>query len=537
MPPGLGVARSGSGPRSPGCPAPQERVTGVTLADGTTISADLVVNAAGPWCNRLNELAGVDLRWTLTPTRVQTVYRSWPSELGRLPIGADVSTGIYFRPESGGQQVLVGSVLAEDEEEIVADPDDFKRVPDADFTEMKLAAFHHRIPGLEPRGEISGIAGLYTINREDVHPVVGPTGRDGFWVANGFSGHGFKLAPAIGSMVAQAVSGRAHGFRHRRPHGVLLRRSGADRRRRQERARLMRYLDGSAVRQALPMADAIVAMEHAFTGVTETPLRSVVGPSLVMPGTLDGVMAVKVVSIVPGNPVGLVVVFGEDGSPIGVVDGPTVTAIRTGAVAGLATKLLARPDAGTLAMLGAGAMAFDQVAAVQAVRPIERVLVWSRSPEKARALAERVGGEAVADVSAAVAEADVISCATPATTPLFEADLVRPGTHVNAVGAFTPEMAELAPRSPRPCLRRRRRHRRSSRGGRRPHPGGSGPRHDIARPPRRNCPSGRGGRHRLQERRHRRPGRRRRRPSPRHGRSARPRCRPDLTRADPSVCS
>lgn len=207
----------------------------------------------------------------------------------------------------------------------------------------------------------------------------------------------------------------------------------------------MRYLDGSAVRQVLPMADAIVAMEHAFTGVTETPLRSVVGPSLVMPGTLDGVMAVKVVSIVPGNPVGLVIVFGEDGSPIGIVDGPTVTAIRTGAVAGLATKLLARPDAGTLAMLGAGAMAFDQVAAIQAVRPIERVLIWSRSPEKARALAERIGGEAVADVSAAVAAADVISCATPATSPLFDADLVGPGTHVNAVGAFTPEMAELAP--------------------------------------------------------------------------------------------
>ena len=207
----------------------------------------------------------------------------------------------------------------------------------------------------------------------------------------------------------------------------------------------MRYLDAETVRQALSMADAIVAMEHAFTGVSETPLRSVVGPSLVMPGTLDGVMAVKVVSIVPGNPVGLVVVFGEGGSPIGIVDGPTVTAIRTGAVAGLATRLLARPDAGTLAMLGAGAMAFDQIAAVEAVRPIERVLVWSRSPEKARALAERTGGEIVADVSAAVGEADVISCATPATTPLFEADAVRPGTHVNAVGAFTPEMAELAP--------------------------------------------------------------------------------------------
>jgi glycine/D-amino acid oxidase-like deaminating enzyme len=127
-------------------------------------------------------------------------------------VGADASTGIYFRPESAGQQVLVGSVLAEDEEEVVDDPDSFRRVPDADFTQMKLAAFHHRIPALEARGNVSGIAGLYTINREDVHPVVGPTGRDGFWVANGFSGHGFKLAPAIGSMVAQAFTGVSTDF-------------------------------------------------------------------------------------------------------------------------------------------------------------------------------------------------------------------------------------------------------------------------------------------------------------------------------------
>ncbi len=188
------------------------RVTGVQLSDGSEISADLVINAAGPWCNQLNAMAGADLRWTLTPTRIQTVYRSWPSDLGPIPVGADASTGIYFRPESGGQQVLVGSVLAADEEEIVDDPDDYKRVPDAEFTEIKLAAFHHRVPGLEARGGVSGIAGLYTINREDVHPVVGPSGVDGLWVANGFSGHGFKLAPSIGSMVAQAFTGSAIEF-------------------------------------------------------------------------------------------------------------------------------------------------------------------------------------------------------------------------------------------------------------------------------------------------------------------------------------
>jgi glycine/D-amino acid oxidase-like deaminating enzyme len=189
-----------------------ERVNGVVLADGSKVEVDLVINAAGPWCNQLNSMAGADIRWTLTPTRIQTVYRSWPADLGPLPTGADISTGIYFRPESAGQQVLVGSVLPEDEEEVVDDPDDFKRVPDQDFTALKLAAFHHRVPGLAARGNVSGIAGLYTINREDVHPILGPTGVDGFWVANGFSGHGFKLAPAIGSMIARQITGTAAEF-------------------------------------------------------------------------------------------------------------------------------------------------------------------------------------------------------------------------------------------------------------------------------------------------------------------------------------
>jgi alanine dehydrogenase len=205
----------------------------------------------------------------------------------------------------------------------------------------------------------------------------------------------------------------------------------------------MRFLNAETSRHALPMADAIEAMEHAFTGDSEAPLRSLVGPSLVMPGRLDGLMAVKVVSIVPGNPVGMVVVFDEDGSPLGIVDGPTITAIRTGAVSGLATRLMARDDVATLAMLGSGAMAYDQVEGVRGVRPIERVLVWSRALDHAEALAERVGGEAVADPDEAVSQADVVSCATAATEPLFRETSVRPGTHVNAIGAFKPEMIEV----------------------------------------------------------------------------------------------
>jgi ornithine cyclodeaminase len=205
----------------------------------------------------------------------------------------------------------------------------------------------------------------------------------------------------------------------------------------------MRYLNSAETRQALPMLDAIREMEHAFSGEWEAPLRSMVGGSLVMPGRLDDVIAVKVVSTVPGNPAGLVVVFGPDGAPLGMVHGPTLTAIRTGAVVGLATAMLAPRNVSTMAMLGSGAMAFDQVAAIRAVRSIDRVLVWSRDRSNARLFAEMVGGEPVADPNEAVAEADVVACATPSRQPLFTESVVRQSVHVNAIGAFTPEMVEL----------------------------------------------------------------------------------------------
>lgn len=88
-------------------------------------------------------------------------------------------------------------------------------------------------------------------------------------------------------------------------------------------------------------------------------------------------------------------------------------------------------------------MAADQVEGVRAVRPITRVLVWSRTRQRAEALADRVGGEVVLEAAEAVAAADVVCTATPATEPLFPDEAVRSGTHINAVGAFTPDMAEV----------------------------------------------------------------------------------------------
>jgi sarcosine oxidase subunit beta len=186
------------------------RVEGVDLSDGTSIDAPVVVNAAGPWGPRLAAMAGFDFApWTITPIRAQVIYREWDQSAvpGPIPVVGDGSSGIYFRPEASGQNILVGSIREEDEQEIVEDPDVFNGNIDAGFRDVKIHGLHHRIPSLPYRGQITGLAGMYTMNFDDVHPVVGPTELDGFIVANGFSGHGFKEAPSIASMIARHLTG------------------------------------------------------------------------------------------------------------------------------------------------------------------------------------------------------------------------------------------------------------------------------------------------------------------------------------------
>jgi ornithine cyclodeaminase len=212
----------------------------------------------------------------------------------------------------------------------------------------------------------------------------------------------------------------------------------------------MRYLDAVALRSALPMSLAIDAMEAAFGDDIEVPVRIRLGPSLFMPGWVEGFTGIKVVSTVPGNPVGIVAVFDREGDPVGIVDGPTLTAIRTAAGAGLATRILSRPDARTMAMLGAGAMAADLIDAVAEVRPIDEILIWSRTPSRAESLAKSSAGSTLGDADEAVSAADIVCTATPARRPLFDPAVVRPGTHINAVGAFTPEMVEI----PAPVVQR-----------------------------------------------------------------------------------
>lgn len=205
----------------------------------------------------------------------------------------------------------------------------------------------------------------------------------------------------------------------------------------------MLVLDAAQTRAALPMTEAIESQVTAFSDDVEIPRRQQLGVSLFMPGRVGLHTGVKIVSTVPGEPQGVVIVVDPDGSPLGMVDGPTLTAIRTGAGSGLATRLMAPEGAGVLAMLGAGTMAFDQVEAVRSVRPIEEVLVWSRSHEKAEELADRVGGRIAPNPDEAVRGADVVSCATPAQAPLFHPDSVPARCHINAIGAFRPGMVEV----------------------------------------------------------------------------------------------
>ncbi|HEX6218304.1 MAG TPA: FAD-dependent oxidoreductase [Sphingomicrobium sp.] len=186
--------------------------TGVALAGGERIDAPVVVNAAGPWCNHLYADLGLDIGWPLEPTRIQVVHIDRPPALtGDIPVTVDPAAGIYFRLQNRGQQIIVSTVREEDEEERVDRPDDFARYVDADFERAKLHALQHRLPALTIRN-VRGYSGLYTVNRSDVHPIVGETAIKGLYAANGCSGHGFKLAPALGALLARQFVGPASSF-------------------------------------------------------------------------------------------------------------------------------------------------------------------------------------------------------------------------------------------------------------------------------------------------------------------------------------
>jgi ornithine cyclodeaminase/alanine dehydrogenase-like protein (mu-crystallin family) len=233
---------------------------------------------------------------------------------------------------------------------------------------------------------------------------------------------------------------------------------------------LIRFLSRADVQQALGMHEAISLMREAFIALSEgrasvpvrlnVPMPEYNGRALFMPVYLPDTehVGLKVVTVHPDNPTrGLpfihalvMVTDAATGRPVAVMDGEYLTALRTGAGAGLATDLLACPDAEVAAIFGAGVQGRTQLEAVCAVRPIRRAYVFSRSRDNAAAFAQEMSTRLALDVQVAddpetLGQADVVCTATTSLAPVFSHPHLKPGVHINGIGSYRPDMAEIPP--------------------------------------------------------------------------------------------
>jgi ornithine cyclodeaminase len=229
--------------------------------------------------------------------------------------------------------------------------------------------------------------------------------------------------------------------------------------------RIVQFLNAAQTREHLPFAALIEALRTMFAQGCELPARQVheiVGPdggamtSLVMPAwQRGGCYGVKVVNIAPGNSArglpGLhstyVLYDATTGAPLAWLDGDEITARRTAATSALAASWLAREDARCLAILGTGRIAALLAEAHRVHRPIERVTVWARDGARARTFSAALASQGfaasvAATVEAAVAEADIVSCATLASSPIVEGRWLPADSHLDLIGSFTPAMRE-----------------------------------------------------------------------------------------------
>jgi ornithine cyclodeaminase len=230
----------------------------------------------------------------------------------------------------------------------------------------------------------------------------------------------------------------------------------------------VRILTANEVKDALPMPKAIEAMKHAFgeysAGKTTVPLRGRLdsdnGITLLMPVHLHESqnMAVKIVSIYPDNPklnlptisATVIALNPLTGIPLAIMEGTSLTAIRTGAAGGLAAQLLSREDSHSAALFGAGVQARTQLQAVLAVRDIQRVYLYDISESNAQKLAEEVGTWPnppevfiVSSPNEAVQNADIVIAATTSSTPVFDGHDLKAGTHITGRGSFSPDSQEI----------------------------------------------------------------------------------------------
>jgi len=178
-----------------------DRVTGVKTTKGE-IQTPRVVNAAGLWGARVGAMTGLDIPITVCRHKINIV--SWPETARRPhPMVYDFVTNIYTRPELG-EHILVGGLDAEESHDL-ADPDRYKEGVSLDESTDALARVSHRFPVLAEGRIARGYAGCFDVT-PDWHPIMDRTGPEGSYVAVGFSGHGFKLSPAVGHMMAALVT-------------------------------------------------------------------------------------------------------------------------------------------------------------------------------------------------------------------------------------------------------------------------------------------------------------------------------------------
>src|SRR5213595_3823862 len=220
------------------------------------------------------------------------------------------------------------------------------------------------------------------------------------------------------------------------------------------------FLNEGQVREHLRMNQLIPAMEKALTDFSEgkvtQPVRSVLkvdpagGFLGLMPALSPEGLGLKAVTFYPSNaergiPTHMATIFlvdPETGTPLAVMDGRLITEMRTAAVSAAATKLLAPPNAKVLAILGSGVQAHSHVEALRLVRDFEEIRVWSPSREHAERFAKEIGAKAM-PAEDAVRDADVVVTATNSKTSVLEGAWLKPGCHVNAVGACRPNWCEL----------------------------------------------------------------------------------------------
>ncbi|MGP1256602.1 MAG: ornithine cyclodeaminase family protein [Kiloniellales bacterium] len=227
----------------------------------------------------------------------------------------------------------------------------------------------------------------------------------------------------------------------------------------------MRVISAAEVQAALDFETLVGRLRDVFRRDAEAPSRQqydipITGEPdqnlLLMPAWQAGrYVGVKIVTVTPGNgrrglPAVMgayLLIDGRNGSPSALIDGPMLTLRRTAAASALASAYLSRPDSARLLMVGTGALAPHLIAAHAAVRPLREVLIWGRTPAKARRLArsvklKRIRLEATEDLEGAVRGADIVSCATLSSEPLIQGTWLSHGQHLDLVGAFRPDMRE-----------------------------------------------------------------------------------------------